>query len=900
MIKWIVTSSILIAVIIALRYFLRGKISLQLQYALWGLVLLRLLIPFSIGSSGFSVMNTVQKVPVVQDFESVRDVGNIWHTESGTVEGYPSYELMPETPVTVAENKTEAEFTRMEKALAIHEAFIRIWVCGVAILVIAFAASNVRFSSRLRRSRKPLEAKVSALPVYISDETDTPCLFGLLHPAIYLTQDAAENATILRHTVEHETTHFRHGDNFWSVLRVVCLILHWYNPLVWWAAFLSRDDAELACDEATIRRIGEAERAEYGRTLIRMTCQKRAAFLIAATTMTGSKSSIKERITLIAKKPKLFISAVIAVVLVAFAAACCTFTGAKTIYNVDIVPLTVEEVEQYNKTFEPLLYDEQGNSISVNPISQFLSSYYGRPEDINLAELLRYFPSDGDVTDKTEFEALKDSENWPFGADMTLDGMPVPIHKFSASTVNEALKEYMGISQGDLSGLGMDELIYLKDYDAYYNFTSDAGFAYFTYTSGERQGDIVRLFCETAALTLKIQDGSFLIVSHQRIGDAPGESSDQAQDDSTLLGPNGEKCALKLGMSVDEATKKLEAANINLKGDNTDELFNEEYSLWFAKTSVEAGPEEWVLSAVSVKTPRIETAEGLKVGDAESQIEQIYGPCESIERDETEGHKYYSYDINNYILRISSGSGGTTSDLNAPHYVFDWTIFSKEYSNQYFSGEAKSNVSLPETSVLLASLPDDQIYIYGDKNDFNTTGGYDGLYLSINGVNRYYEWMNIEKDSFLPELILKDINGDGKKELVVILTIGEGTGVNRKTIHVINPQNFVETNVTDPLDIIEKYTDTSIVHENGSVTVTVQVNGKDSVVTLPEDYAQEWGEEKAWFGSIVTYEVDGSMLKAIVPAQISITVFSGEIEITYAFDGSQYVMKSIEYIPNGL
>ena len=227
MIKWIVASSILIAVIIALRYFLRGKISLQLQYALWGLVLLRLLIPYSIGSSGFSVMNTVQKVPVVQDFESVRDVGNIWHTESGAVEGYPSYELMPETPVTVAENKTKAEFTRMEKALAFREAFIHIWLCGVAILVIAFAASNVRFSSRLRRSRKPLEAKGSALPVYISNETDTPCLFGLLHPAIYLTQDAVENATILRHTVEHETTHFRHGDNFWAVLRIVCLVLHW-------------------------------------------------------------------------------------------------------------------------------------------------------------------------------------------------------------------------------------------------------------------------------------------------------------------------------------------------------------------------------------------------------------------------------------------------------------------------------------------------------------------------------------------------------------------------------------------------------------------------------------------------------------------------------------------------
>lgn len=73
---------------------------------------------------------------------------------------------------------------------------------------------------------------------------------------------------MLRHTVEHEITHFRHGDHFWSALRSVCIALHWYNPLVWWAAILSRNDAELACDEGTIRRIGEDARAEYGRTLI--------------------------------------------------------------------------------------------------------------------------------------------------------------------------------------------------------------------------------------------------------------------------------------------------------------------------------------------------------------------------------------------------------------------------------------------------------------------------------------------------------------------------------------------------------------------------------------------------------------------------------------------------------
>ena len=329
MIRWIIASSILIAVIITLRYILKGKISLMLQYALWVLVLVRLLVPVSFGSTGFSVMNTVGKIPVVQDVERVRGVGDMWHTEIGSVEGYPSYELMPETPVTVAERKTEAEFTRMERTLAFREAFVPIWLCGAAILFAVFAVSNGRFASRLRCTRKPLEVNGSELPVYITDETDTPCLFGLFHPAIYVTPEAAGEPRILRHTVEHETTHFRHGDNSWSILRGVCLALHWYNPLVWWAAFLSRRDAELACDEATINRIGENERAEYGRTLIGMTCQKRTALLITATTMTGSKSSIKERITLIAKKPRMAIYTLVAVVLVATVAVGCTFTGAK-------------------------------------------------------------------------------------------------------------------------------------------------------------------------------------------------------------------------------------------------------------------------------------------------------------------------------------------------------------------------------------------------------------------------------------------------------------------------------------------------------------------------------------------------------------------------------------------
>jgi hypothetical protein len=164
-------------------------------------------------------------------------------------------------------------------------------------------------------------------------------LFGVFRPAIYITPDVAEDETKLRYVLAHEQTHCRHGDHIWSALRSLCLTLHWYNPLVWLAAVLSRRDAELACDESTIKRIGEVNRMEYGRVLIGLTCEKRKTtdLLCCATTMIDGKNGIRERITFIAKKPKTLVPAFIAVLLAMLIAVGCTFTGAKN--DANIVPL---------------------------------------------------------------------------------------------------------------------------------------------------------------------------------------------------------------------------------------------------------------------------------------------------------------------------------------------------------------------------------------------------------------------------------------------------------------------------------------------------------------------------------------------------------------------------------
>lgn len=329
MIEWVVSSCILILAVIALRYLLRGRISLRLQYALWLLVLARLLLPVSFGSTDISVMSVVEKAPAVQAVESVREVDTIWQAHDGSVEGYPAGPLMPDTPVTVAPSVTNDQFSRMESALTLRKLLLPVWRCGAAATLLVFLAANVRFARRLRRCHRPLAVEGAALPVYVAEERAVPCLFGLFRPAIYVTQATADDPELLRHTVAHETTHFRHGDHVWALLRAMCLALHWWNPLVWWAAKLSRQDGELACDEATIRALGEAERAAYGRTLIRMACGRGVSPLLTATAMDGGKTSLHERIVLLAKKPRTAALAAIALVLAAALCVGCTFTGAK-------------------------------------------------------------------------------------------------------------------------------------------------------------------------------------------------------------------------------------------------------------------------------------------------------------------------------------------------------------------------------------------------------------------------------------------------------------------------------------------------------------------------------------------------------------------------------------------
>lgn len=340
----LIGSSLLIVLVAALRTLLRGRVSARLIYALWGVVLLRLLVPFSLELDLPSAEGAVRTVyghtelsEAMLPYDSVSAPYAAGYSRSVLPEDDPiqpyldAGEAAPEYRVELrGEGTPEAEtrFVFLRPWAEVLSGYLRpVWLVGTFAALALLAYTNLSFWAKLRRTRRPIGVSDCGLTAYETDAIASPCLFGLFRPAIYV---RAEDAGRLRHVLAHEDCHFRHLDHIWALLRAACLAVYWWDPLVWLAAALSRTDCELACDEAALSRLGEAERIPYGETLITMAAKPRPGELLRASSPIGSgKRELRARILAIARRGKrLVVPAVLAVCLCLFCAAC-AFTGAE-------------------------------------------------------------------------------------------------------------------------------------------------------------------------------------------------------------------------------------------------------------------------------------------------------------------------------------------------------------------------------------------------------------------------------------------------------------------------------------------------------------------------------------------------------------------------------------------
>ena len=297
--EWVLSSCLLILAVILVRTLFGKRMRPGLRYALWLPVLFRLLIPGVIACSTWSVLGSVT------DLLPNQEIPNSIVTVIG---GSNSQAAENGSQLSMSESEqSESDAAQYDThyggiPITVNDLLNVIWLTGAVVTAAILIISNLRFYMALRKRRKLLEIECP-VRVYSVENLSSSCLF---RNAIYVTAETAADEAQLRYVIEHELSHNRHGDLFWTFMRCVVLTIHWFNPLVWLAAEMSRQDCELCADAGALKSLGEDKSVEYGSALIQLSVSPvlKSSLLYATTTMSSGKRSLKERITMIAHQPR--------------------------------------------------------------------------------------------------------------------------------------------------------------------------------------------------------------------------------------------------------------------------------------------------------------------------------------------------------------------------------------------------------------------------------------------------------------------------------------------------------------------------------------------------------------------------------------------------------------------
>ena len=329
-------ASVVILVVILMRLVLR-KLGAPtvVSYALWAVVLFRLLCPVSIQSGVGVIPEKIAHVPQEQAVWISGDVA----LNSGTV-----------VPVDLPEDSADWTYFEYEipKETICREILLSVpgmlWLAGMAALVVYSMVAYFRLRRRLVGA-VPLEGNIR-----LADHIASPFVMGLFRPKIYLPSGLAESER--EYILLHEQTHIRRLDHMVKILAFIALCIHWFNPLVWLGFFLSGQDMEMSCDEAVVKKLGEGIRADYSASLLNLSTGRA---VIAATPLAFGEGDTKGRIKNLAKwkKPAVWIT-VVAVILCAAVIVFCA-TNAKDSGSADSggAGQQTEQPEQPPRQFGP-------------------------------------------------------------------------------------------------------------------------------------------------------------------------------------------------------------------------------------------------------------------------------------------------------------------------------------------------------------------------------------------------------------------------------------------------------------------------------------------------------------------------------------------------------------------
>lgn len=233
----------------------------------------------------------------------------------------PSAETLPPEMLLTAQPAIESGFVVLDNAISpsltdslrpgvgdsvnplqvIAFAASLVWMAGGAVMLLYALFSCLGLYRRVRAAMR-LEGNL-----WICDAVESPFIYGILFPRIYLPSDLEEAQ--LACIIAHEKAHLKRRDHWWKPLGYLLLSVYWFQPLCWIAYFYLCRDIELACDERVVKGMGNEEKRRYAETLLGCSTDRHR---ITACPLAFGEVGVKERVkgVLYYKKPASWIGAV--------------------------------------------------------------------------------------------------------------------------------------------------------------------------------------------------------------------------------------------------------------------------------------------------------------------------------------------------------------------------------------------------------------------------------------------------------------------------------------------------------------------------------------------------------------------------------------------------------------
>ena len=301
-----ISASWLVLVVLALRLVLK-RAPKWVDVLLWGMVALRLMLPFSIESALSLIPSAETLSPEVVQFDPAPTI------TSGV-------ELIDN-----AVNPSLSESFAAAPLASVNPLYVWtylagwVWLIGLAAMLAYALVSYLRLRRRVSASI-PLRENI-----YVCDEVPSPFILGIVHPRIYLPSalDEAQRGSVL----SHERAHLARRDHWWKPLGYALLAVYWFNPLLWLAYTLLCRDIELACDERVLRGMDAGQVKDYSSALLACSVPRR---MLAACPLAFGEVGVGARVknALRYKKPAFWVVA--ASVAVCVVVAVCFLTNPRT------------------------------------------------------------------------------------------------------------------------------------------------------------------------------------------------------------------------------------------------------------------------------------------------------------------------------------------------------------------------------------------------------------------------------------------------------------------------------------------------------------------------------------------------------------------------------------------